>query len=132
MGLQNPQNQPKNGNVRLYLVMTNHQPWNPGYIQINPDVSGCRYIPDVSGYIPDVSGYIPDVSGYIRMYSDISGYIPDVSGYIRMYPGYIRIYPRCIWIYPDISKSGYIWIYLDISGIPRLGGVLGKGGDSEI
>jgi hypothetical protein len=30
---------------------------------------------------------------------------PDISGYIR-----------------DVSTSGYIWIHLDISGIPRLGG----------
>jgi hypothetical protein len=50
------------------------QPWNPGYIQINPDVSGYRYI---------------------------------------------RIYPDISRMYSDISK--YIWIHLDISGIPRLG-----------
>jgi hypothetical protein len=61
----------------------------------------------------------------MRIYSD-------VSRFIRIYPEciwifldvyrYIRIYPKCIWIYPDISISGYIWIYLDICGIPRLGG----------
>jgi hypothetical protein len=56
-------------------------PWNPGYIQINPDVSGFRYIPDVSEYIPDVSGYILDVSRYIRIYPDISRMYLDISGY---------------------------------------------------
>jgi hypothetical protein len=55
------------------------QPWNPKYIQINPDVSGYRFFLDVSGFMPDVSVYVPDVSGYIWMYPDISGYIPDVS-----------------------------------------------------
>jgi hypothetical protein len=98
------------------------QPWNPRYIQINLDVSGYRYIwiypdtsriyPDVSRIHPDISKYIRDISGYIQIHPNISGYIWDVSGYIWDISGYI-------W---DVSTSGYIWIYLDISGIPRLGG----------
>jgi hypothetical protein len=87
-------------------MSTTLQPWNCRYIQINPDVSRYRYIPDVSGYILDVSGYILDISRYIRMYPDISRYIPDVSGYIRMYPGYI----------PDVSRYIRIHLYPDLSG----------------
>jgi hypothetical protein len=77
--------------------------------RIYPDKSRCisrfRYIRiylDTSGINP---GYIRDISRYIRIHPDKSGMYPDTSGYIR-----------------DISISEYIWIYLDISGIPRLGG----------
>jgi hypothetical protein len=76
---------------------------HPGYIQMYP-----RYIQ----IYPDTSGIYPDISEYIRIYPDTSGMYPDISGYIRDVSGYIR----------DVSTSGYIWIHLDISGIPRLGG----------
>jgi hypothetical protein len=70
----------------------------PGYIQI----------------YPDTFGIYPDISGYIQIHPNISGYIRDVSGYIRDISGYIQ----------DVSTSGFMWIHLDISGIPRLGGML--------
>jgi hypothetical protein len=76
---------------------------------------------DISGYIQIHSGYIRIYTGYIRIYPDTSGIFPDKSGYIRDVSGYIRDISRYIW---DISISGYVWIYLDISGIPRLGGTL--------
>jgi hypothetical protein len=94
----------------------------------------------------DTSGYIwihPDVS---QMYLGCVWIYPGISGCIQIYPGCIRIHPLCIRMYldsrmyldifgcipdifgcipdifgciPDIFR--YIWIYLDTSGIPRLG-----------
>jgi hypothetical protein len=90
------------------------QPWNPRYIQINPDVSGYRYIRiciDTSGIYPDLSGIHPDVSRYIW----------DTSGYIEIHTGYIRY----VYIRIHLDLSGYICIYLDISEVPRLGGTNG-------
>jgi hypothetical protein len=92
------------------------QPWNPGYTQINPDVSGCRYIriyPDTSGIYPDMSRIHLDISRYIR---DISRYIRDTSGYIRIHPGCIRIHQRYIRIHPG---NIYTRIHLDSSGYIR-------------
>jgi hypothetical protein len=73
------------------------QPWNPGYIQINPDVSGYirshpdtyRIYPDIFGIHPDISRYIQDISGCIRIYPDFSEYIWDISECIRDIYGYI-------------------------------------------
>jgi hypothetical protein len=73
----------------------------------------CRYPAALESRIyPDKSECIQIHPGYIRIYPDTSEYIWDVFGYTRDISGYIR----------DVSISGYIWIYLDISGIPRLGG----------
>jgi hypothetical protein len=87
------------------------QPWNPGYIQINPDVSGCRRIriyPDTFGIYPVYPGYIWIYPVYIRMYSDTSKYIRIHPGCIRIHLGYIRIHPGYIYIRIHLDLSGYI------------------------
>jgi hypothetical protein len=60
--------------------------------------------------------------GYIRIYPDTSGKYPIISGYIRIYPDTSGMYPDISGCIRDISITGYVWIYLDIFGIPRLGG----------